>query len=305
MIVVILIHNFEVSLKFLCICIRYYCNWGMEGIYYERQRGGLCRLHAINAFFGEAIISEKEFWDYSSEMDEYVMGKYHGESHCLSFDSVSSDHTLLVTYILKKFGWCSRYLHLNAHHDRVNKGVYGSLKDNLGDLKGDFFFVYNADHIWGVRRKDNVWYNVDSISGVRPLYLNSLEGALNIGFIIPVDEKVEFYKHVTCIQKVIMGAVGEFYTLKNIEEYITDINARRLILGELEVPINVAVGILDAKLEFDYGGGDVGEFGPIRKLVDDYFEFLSQFTPSRYHDLLLKLEYIPKIILVLMKLLKK
>ena len=273
----------------------------MSGIFYEPQRGGLCRLHALNAFFGEPRISEEEFRKYSGEMDEYIKQKYHGESQTLDFDSVSSDHNILVTFILKKFGFYVRYLHINAVY-----GKMGSLKDNLGDLVGDFFFVFNADHIWGMRRarpshavQDFLWYKVDSLSGVTRLEIGSLEGALNIGFIIPVDQKVEFYKNVSRVRDVV--------ALSGAVEYITDINSRRLILGDLEVPIGIAMDILDTKLEFDWRGrkrepDESQEYAPIRRLVGQYNEFLKEFVPARYHDLELKLKYVAHIVGVLLKL---
>ena len=45
-----------------------------SNIYCERQRGDLCRLHSINAYFGYKKIDAAEFLKYCSEYDEVIKG---------------------------------------------------------------------------------------------------------------------------------------------------------------------------------------------------------------------------------------
>ena len=43
-------------------------------IYYEKQRGDLCRLHALNAYYGFKKFSNLEFLKLCREYDEEIKG---------------------------------------------------------------------------------------------------------------------------------------------------------------------------------------------------------------------------------------
>lgn len=281
-----------------------------NGIFYERQRGGLCRLHSINGFFGEAKITTQKFHEYSEKLDQYIKNKFHEESHCLRFDSVSSDHNILVNFILKHYGVYSRYLHINSMFRKPKE-----MKQQLIDLKGDYIFIYNSSHIWGARRKNNQWYKVDSLSGVHRMNINSLSNTRNIGFLIPVVIKKEFFRNVKKIQDILKRDISDIdiqnkKTLDQIENYLEKLSKEYKILGDLEIPLGVSMDILDVvyskyrdsakkESEIDF---QKREFGPIEKIINIYDEFLFKFTPSRYHDYNLKKTYLPSILLILLKL---
>ena len=266
----------------------------MNKIYCEHQRGGLCRLHAINAFFGGPQISEAEFKQYAKEMD-LLKSKY-DESNCLEFDSVSSNHNMLVTYILKKFGYVTRYLPISL--DIGSHKRRACLHQNIEDLVCDFFFIYNSNHIWGARRVSDVWYIVDSISGVRRASLASMESA-NTGFIIPVDAQAEFRRNVTEIRGI-LDCNNVTHDVGAISLYISEINAKGLILGDLEVPLSLTIDILETTMK----SKPRGMFAPVLRLISSYHEFLGKFNPANYHNEFIKLEYIPEIIMTLMRLKK-
>jgi len=282
-----------------------------QGIFYEPQRGGLCRLHALNGFFGKIKLSTERFTEYSKELDKYIKEKFHEESHCLKFDSVSSDHNILVSFILKHYGVYSRYLHINSLYRKR-----GELQKHLKDLKGDFFFIFNAGHIWGARKKDNQWYKVDSLSGVSRLNINSLENARDTGFLFPVHPKVEFYRNLEKIQGVLKKDIPNLNTsnhpdtLFKIRNYLKNLNDKQLILGNLEVPLGVTMDILDvvygkcgdyldASTETDF---KPTQFKPIERVIKRYDEFLFKFIPSKYHNYELKDEYLTEVLLTLLKL---
>lgn len=281
-------------------------------IYYERQRGGLCRLHALNAFFGKAKITEPEFKRYAGEMDEHMRRKYHVESCCLEFDAVFADHNSLVVYVLKKFGYYARYLAINELHKDLDKNGK-TLESHLTDLAGDFFFIYNANHIWGAKRvvhfdESESWYAVDSNTGVRRTTLEALQAVSNTGFIIPVNKYKEFYKIIDCMRKIIgtgsSPKVAETFSSPKValEQYLIYVDSKRLILGDLETPLNIAIDILDTVLCLDPDKASSREFAPVQNLVQLHREFLDQFTPDRYHDLRLKLHYIPNLVLPILQL---
>jgi hypothetical protein len=223
---------------------------------------------------------------YATEMD-LVKSKYHEESNCLEFDSVSSDHNMLITYILKKFGHVTRYVPVWGGSRRP------SLRQHLEDLLGDFFFVYNPNHIWGAKLIQGVWHNVDSISGVRATSLANLEST-GTGFIIPVSAPNEFYRNVSTIRDILARNFCE-PNIESISSHISHISSKGLILGDLEVPLGLAIDILETNMQ----SKNSKNFKPIQRLIDRYRGFLSKFTPDNYHNDSLKLKYVPGIILTL------
>ena len=43
-------------------------------IYYEKQRGDLCRLHSLNAYFGYKKFNDSDFFKLCAEYDEEIRG---------------------------------------------------------------------------------------------------------------------------------------------------------------------------------------------------------------------------------------
>lgn len=282
-----------------------------NGIFYESQRGGLCRLHSINGYFGESKISTELFNQYSQKLDKYIKDKFHEESHCLKFDSVSSDHNILVTFILKHYGVYPRYLHINSVYCKPEE-----IKKHMGDLKGDYIFIYNAGHIWGARRKDGQWWKVDSLSGVHKFNINTLSNMRDTGFLIPVVPKQEFFRNVEKIHKILKRDIPEIDptdrkdAIEKISAYLKKISETHHILGDLEIPLGVAMDVLDVVYgkvgDYKEDGPETdfkeNEFAPIENIIKNYDEFLYKFTPRKYHDFELKNKYLPEILLTLLKL---
>ena len=154
-----------------------------NGIFYENQSGGLCRLHAINGYFGDARISQQQFLQYQKDYDAEYKIKFNLDSSCSLFDTITSDQKNIVSHILKKHGIYTRYYALNQLY---NKNINVNI---IKILDGDWFFIYTESHIYGARRVNNIWYRVDSIGGVTQININSLN-VKNIGFIVPVDMTV-------------------------------------------------------------------------------------------------------------------
>jgi hypothetical protein len=268
-----------------------------QGIFYECQIGGLCRLHSINGFFGESKVSIEQFNKFSEKLDKYIGDKFHEESHCLKFDSVSSDHNILVSFILKHYGIYSRYLPINSLFQNPQQ-----LHKNLNDLKGNYFFVFNSSHIWGIRKCNKVWYTVDSLNGVHSFNINTLTNMQNVSFLFPVVPKDEFYRNVKLIQDILKKNIGDIKknTLIKIKIYLSEINDKHLILGDLEVPIGITLDILD--VVYDNTSNCPEHFKSIKKMIEKYRDFLFQFTPSEYHNKNLKIKYLADVLFVLMNL---
>ena len=187
----------------------------MSDIYYQRQSGGLCRMHSLNAYFGEDKISPRQFSEYQQEYDIHQK-KFNFQSSCKDFDIMASDQKNIVSFILKKYKVYSRYYAINSMFKK-------DINDILSVLKGDFIFIYNEGHIWGLRRRGTDWYTVDSISGIRPIHITHITIQKNVGFIVPVDIKTEFYTNLKLVKNILEGNP----TLDIIKKYLIQKNKEK------------------------------------------------------------------------------
>ena len=68
-----------------------------ENIYWERQRGNNCRIHSLNAYFGENKISDELFKRCCEEYDKIIFGlesiQMDGFAECRS----------IISFIIDKF----------------------------------------------------------------------------------------------------------------------------------------------------------------------------------------------------------
>jgi hypothetical protein len=272
----------------------------MNNIFYEAQCGGLCRMHSLNGYFGESKITPEEFQTYINSYDDEYKEKYNFVSSCGSFDIVASDQKNIVNFILKKHGIYSRYYALNQiHGNNIQEHI-------INILSGEYFFTYNESHIWGCRLYGGNWYKVDSIGGVQPMNINSLTYEKNIGFIIPVNIKTEFYRNLGLIKSILCNNTS----IDQIKSYLIQKNKEKLILDTLEIPINLCMDILDTNLLYQESKKDTyestvrvtDEYTPIKKHIDNYNKFLAKFTMGNYNNIELILEYLPNIIFNLISL---
>lgn len=250
-----------------------------NGIYYQQQRGGLCRLHSLNGYFGKEQISVDDFNKYQQEYDVEYKRKFNFESSCQNFDIVASDQKNVVSFILKKYNIYSRYYALNE--------IYGkNFQEKIVNiLDGEYFFIYNESHIWGCRQRDDKWFRVDSMGGIQPVNINTLSREKNIGFIVPVNIQEEFFRNLEIIKSVLGGNPDK----EKIKEFLVQKNKERKIIGELEIPLGICMDILETNLLKN----NDSEFAPIQEQVKNYNEFLSQFTKGKYNDIDLILEFLP------------
>jgi hypothetical protein len=272
----------------------------MNNIFYEAQYEGLCRMHSLNGYFGESKITPEEFQTYINSYDNEYREKYNFDSSSGSFDIVASDQKNIVNFILKKHGIYSRYYALNQIH---GKNIQEHI---INILSGEYFFTYNESHIWGCRIYNEKWYKVDSIGGVQPMNINSLTYEKNIGFIIPVNIKSEFYRNLGLIKSILCNNTS----IDQIKSYLIQKNKEKLILDTLEIPINLCMDILDTNLLFQESKKNtcestikvIHDYTPIKKHIDNYNKFLSKFTRGNYNNIELILEYLPNIIFNLISL---
>lgn len=249
-------------------------------IYYERQNGGLCRLHAINTFFQRQFLTVEAFHKHIKEYDAYLLRRFNIKTSSAQFDLVNSDQTNLVSFVLKKNGVHCRYYSLNSFYKKPTPDI----------ANAEFVFVYNQGHIWSVIKKNGKHYKVDN--GVSKFNIHSLFSMKNIGAILPVSLKQEWEVNVDKI----LGTLGAINTRKELQELLIDYNHKKKILGDLEIPLGVAVSILETKLK------NQSKYKKIAALVNTYNEFVSKFTDGNYNDIQLVLAYVPDILISLVRL---
>ena len=136
-------------------------------MYFEKQRGGNCRIHAINNCFGGSLLSEEEFKAMTKSFDVPDDVNY---VHALSWDR----QHLLGHILLKKFNLFSFTIGQYEFSRLKESRIIRTLKDAM-DHSLNNFLVCNTSHVWCVRMVDNEWYCLDSQSAPRKTTLGEWE----------------------------------------------------------------------------------------------------------------------------------
>lgn len=156
----------------------------MNDIYWEKQRGDNCRIHSINAFFGEKKISDREFYDFCDRYDKIIPGlksrKMDGfaEARCIIshiLSEIGEAHTILIPI--------NKYTGARDHLDLVR---YDKMVNNLEITS---YFEFNPTHVWLNKYIEDkkCWYRIDSLSG-----LTRIDPRINFnknGIILVIDQK--------------------------------------------------------------------------------------------------------------------
>jgi hypothetical protein len=158
--------------------------------------------------------------------------------------------------------------------------------------------MYNKCHIWGVRCKNNKWYSVDSISGIRPINLQQLINTKNVGFIVPVNIKIEYYHNIELIKDILQTYKNDINQKEKIINFIIQKHTEGRVLDNLEIPISICLDILETNLLIKQKDPKYkpSNFLPIQNQIDLYNAFLPQFSNGCYTDLSLIKKYIVPIL---------
>jgi len=241
-------------------------------IYWERQRGGQCRLHSINAYFGEPKYSDDMFYASADEFDIIQNNKFGTVTSCRSFDLINSDQRNLVSYILGKHDIYVRYVAINLHSQHIEDAI-----------KSECFFVFNLDHIWIVKKQNDTWYKIDSMCGVGHINPSRIGNEKNIGIMIPISNlNVEFSRLAKQIDVDVDGDALQFIRVNHIE---------KKILGDVEVYLGSIITILQIQLAGRKG------FTFIDTLILRYMSFVRELCcQNRYNDLTFLESEVPQIL---------
>lgn len=177
-------------------------------IYYQPQQGGLCKLHALNAFFGKEEISISRYQSLVENYDKKLKHNKHyiGMSYN-DWDFLYKGNTILTHILLDNYNTYLRYIPITStsiETDRCN-----NIKNTITDInfiENYFIFCFDAGHIWGLKYVmfENIltWFKVDSIGGISKIGndLTSIFSNKMIGFMFPVSPLTELTYRIKLIQ---------------------------------------------------------------------------------------------------------
>ena len=261
--------------------------------YWESQRGGLCRMHALNMYLGGPVYNEQTFAVAINEYDAYMRDRFGVETSAAAFDLVGSDQMNLVSWLLRKRRIVVRYIAI-GHSLTTN--------DTTAAEEAPGIFIYNQGHIWCARRVGGVWWLLDSLS--RPQQIGAAPplgwDRGGQGYMIVVDAHKEWTRNCELVERALESEGFNARDANDVGRWAARLNAAKRILGSAEVPLGCAVGILETFSTADAAAR--ARYAPIVSLVARYNEFIRMFVRGRYGDLRLVLQYVPGIVVELMGL---
>lgn len=202
-------------------------------MYREQQEGGLCRMHAINAFFSKRKYTRAQFQGLLSEFKQYLKDSgFSGHCDVDSYDLFHESRETIMSYALKRNGIFSTLVPIRHIQKRTD----------WASLARDFVFVFNQSHVWGVRLGHDGWYLIDSMRPIQRLgCLNAYAKSLGDqhGMVIPRhrhDAIDEFGRHVDMAHSIIDSG---------LEAYCTKMSG----LGDLDSYLSIAA----ETLQYAYG----------------------------------------------------
>lgn len=214
-------------------------------IYCERQRGGSCRLHALNAFFGRQELTEEQFNTYSNEYNRFYADVPLPPAE--QWDSViGTQENLLAFIIRKKLGMGSIYSPPGHTKKTLEKWGAQCMTD-LIDPHINRLFVFNMSHVWVcVKTPDGNWKRVDSLQGVHDVNLDAEMAGNKLGFMVVLTKEATLLaqRHISqrikqCIAKYTSssGAFG-YFTRLDIENFMNKLCLLPDGLAGLEVEVS-------------------------------------------------------------------
>lgn len=128
-------------------------------MYWERQRGDLCRLHSLNAYFGYQRLTENAFFSYCNDYDSIIPGL-----NSRSMDGFSEGRCI-INYIIDILdNVYTLTIPIDSYSNSREYINYERYKKILSNL--DCYFEFNKGHVWFNKKKDNTWHKIDSITGI-------------------------------------------------------------------------------------------------------------------------------------------
>jgi hypothetical protein len=187
-------------------------------IYWEKQRGDLCRLHSINAFYGYNKFSEKDFNELCEEYDKIIRGLksinmdgFAEGRNIISYILDITSHNYVLLIPINNYKNSRKHLDLNHYNKLLNNITY--------------FFEFNKTHVWFNKKINSKWYKIDSLCGVNETNVSNLT---NNGYLLILDNKILFTELGYYLRKLDNILIKDtdfdkeilFYNLYHILKYI-------------------------------------------------------------------------------------
>lgn len=241
-------------------------------------------MHALNAYFGCAKLDsaafESEITNYDADQKKrgYIMSSAH------AFDTTTGDHRNIIAYILAKYGVFART------YDRSSKSTYsGLLVDRPNGSPSAIekaksygvAFIYSPDHIWLIRRDGDLWYKIDSLSGITQYNLAELSHS-SLGLIIPTTRLIDEFNEIASELNALV--------MPDIIDYLIDAMKNKKVIGDAETLMGAACTLLELQ-----NNGRAG-YEKLDELFAWYGEFTQKFRDGNCASLKFILNTVPQII---------
>jgi hypothetical protein len=160
-------------------------------MYHEIQRGDMCRLHSLNAYFGYKKLEDSEFFKYCDDYDSIIEGLNSrdmdgfAEGRCIInyiIDVIDNKYTLTIPIDLFK-----------NSREYINIERYNRLLSQI-----ECYFEFNKTHVWFNKKdQENKWWKIDSISGIHLIDPKFKKNGYIIVFdnLLLIDE-IDYYRYI-------------------------------------------------------------------------------------------------------------
>ena len=237
-------------------------------VYWEKQNGGLCRKHSINAYFGKEKYNIYQFNQLLNNYDNYMKNKGYKIEKSINFDTIESNQFTIISYALYLDNIYSVLIPFNNLNNFLKYHNYTSLIEYIGE--NDNIFIFNENHIWLCKKDHNRWIKIDSLSGIKKININSYNGH-NLGFIIPKSHKNTINDLIFYINKM-----NKLIINSDIIEYLLYLFNNNFLIGDLEILLSNIINIF--RIIYDIESNN-----SINNIIYQYDLFLIEFESNKFN----------------------
>ena len=148
----------------------------VQEMFHQKQYKNYCRCHAINNFLGKQIISYEEFDNMCDKFDINSNMPLISKKEFYFYHNDNNDN--IFSFIFKHLGYnfkLTTFINYKNNSIKYDENIKG-------------FIVFNNHHTWCIRKKENNYYIIDSLSWmIKKLnekelnnYLSKMRGVISI-----------------------------------------------------------------------------------------------------------------------------
>lgn len=251
-------------------------------IYYESQRGDMCRLHSINNYFGGCVLNDTQFFDYCDEYDNIIEGL-----HSRNMDGFAEGRSI-ISYIIDKLE--HKFLLLIPINSYQGSRKHLDLERYIKIIPLlNSYFEFNKGHVWVNKNINNKWYKIDSLSGVHEINkINRFQK--NHGYLLVFDS-ILLYKELQY----------NINYLKNIHiDNLFDDNHEIVFCNLYHILKHIPTNIKDLRSSFQHDSKFIEKMVTINIIKTTLHEFIEcrrhKYNVHKYKKILTKIYNLSKMI---------